>query len=55
MLDFNLTEIPTSEMIVELQARGVDMSSAISQMQAERKPKKAAVAGSKILAFPRRG
>ena len=54
MLDFNLTSIPTAEMIVELQARGIDMTSAIAQMQAERQPKLAAVAGSKIVAFPRR-
>jgi len=54
MLNFNLTEISTAELIVELQARGIDMASAISQMQAERKPKKAAVAGRKIVAFPRR-
>jgi len=55
MLNFNLTEISTAELIVELQARGVDMSSAISQMQAERKPKAAAVAGGgKVVAFPKR-
>jgi integrase len=52
MLNFNLTEIPTAELIVELQARGVDMTSAIEQMQAERRPKLAAVAGSKVVAFP---
>jgi hypothetical protein len=52
MLDFNLTEIPTAEMILELQARGIDMTSAIEQLQAERKPK-VAVAGSKIVAFPK--
>ena len=51
MLNFNLTEIPTAEMIVELQARGIDMTSAIAQMQAERKPKLAQVAGSKVLMF----
>jgi len=55
MSNFNLTEISTAELIVELQARGIDMTSAISQMQAERKPKKvAAVAGSKVVEFPRR-
>ena len=54
MLNFNITEIPTAELIVELQARGIDMTSAIAQMQAERKPKKAQVAGSKIVEFPRR-
>jgi site-specific recombinase XerD len=54
MLNFNLTSIPTAEMIVELQARGIDLTSAISQMQAYRKPKRAAVAGSKVVAFPLR-
>ena len=54
MLNFNLTNISTAEMIVELQARGVDTTSAIEQMQAERKPKKVAVAGSKVVEFPRR-
>jgi integrase len=54
MLNFNLTEIPTAELIVELQARGVDMTSAIEQMQAERRPKLAAVAGSKVVAFPKK-
>lgn len=54
MLDFNLTNISTAELIVELQARGIDVTSAIAQMQAERKPKLAAVAGGKVVAFPRR-
>ena len=64
MLNFNLTrnggflprltEISTAELIVELQARSIDMTSAIAQMQALRKPKKAAVAGSKVVEFPRR-
>ena len=63
MLNFNLKtrsatlsppEIPTAEMIVELQARGIDMTSAIEQLQAERKQKKVAVAGSKVVEFPRR-
>ena len=71
MLNFNpsassgqaLTEIPTAELIVELQARGIDMTSAIAQMQEERM-QKVAVAGSKVsirkllnprvVAFPRR-
>jgi len=53
MSNLNLTEIHTSELIVELQARGIDMTSAISQMQRERQPKLAAVAGgSKVVAFP---
>jgi len=54
MLNFNLTEISTAFLIVELQARGIDMTSAIAQMQAERKPKLAYVAGSKVLALPQR-
>jgi hypothetical protein len=39
---------------VELQARGIDMTSAIQQIQAERKPKATAVAGSKVVAFPKK-
>jgi hypothetical protein len=35
-------------------ARGYDVSSIVAQMQAERKPKKAQVAGSKVVEFPRR-
>ncbi|MBC8229825.1 site-specific integrase [bacterium] len=53
MSNFNLKEIPTAEMIVELQARSIDMTSAIEQMQEQRKPKVAA-AGSKVVEFPRR-
>jgi site-specific recombinase XerD len=50
----SLEKISTSELITELQARGVDMSSAINQMQKERQPKLAAVGSSKVVAFPRR-
>ena len=50
----SLEKFSTGDLITELQARGVDMSSAIAQMQAERRPKVAAVAGSKVVAFPRR-
>ena len=46
MSNSNLTELATSELLVELQARGVDMSSAIEQMQADRK---------KIIPFPKVG
>jgi integrase/recombinase XerD len=54
MLDFNFNLIPTAELIVELQARGIDMTSAIDFIRAERKPKVAAVGGSKVVAFPKR-
>lgn len=55
MSNFNLTDLSTAELIVELQARGVDMASAIAQRQKERQPKVAAVAGgSKVVEFPRR-
>ena len=50
----SLEKFSTGDLITELQARGIDMTSAIEQLQAERKPKKAAVAGSKIVEFPRR-
>jgi site-specific recombinase XerD len=49
----SMSDISTESLILELQARGIDMTSAIAQMQAERKPKKAAVAGSKVVAFPK--
>ena len=52
MLNFNLTTIPTAEMICELLARGVDVSSAVAQMQAERMPKAAMAGGGKLIAFP---
>lgn len=45
-----LTETATSELIVELQARGIDMSSAIEQMQAERTQ---ARKQRKIIPFPK--
>ena len=48
MVNSSFKNIQTAEMIVELQARGIDMTSAIQQMQAEREPKKV-VAGSKII------
>ena len=63
MSNFNLKEIPTAEMIVELQARSIDMTSAIEQMQEQRKPSvrcvprrlpQVAAAGSKVVEFPRR-
>jgi integrase/recombinase XerD len=47
MLNLKLTEISTSDMIVELIARGVDMDSAIQQMKAERQPKSA-----KVIQYP---
>ncbi len=50
----SLEKFSTGDLITELQARGVDLSSAIAQMQKERQPKLAAVAGSKVVAFPKR-
>jgi len=44
MSNFYLTKATTPELIVELQARGIDMSSAIEQLQADRK---------KIIPFPK--
>ena len=61
MLNFNAEglrsiaprDASTSELILELQLRGIDMTSAIDFIRAERKPKKV-VAGSKVIALPRR-
>jgi len=51
----SLYKFSTGDLITELQARDVDMSSAIAQMQKERMPKKAAaVAGSKVIVLPQR-
>jgi len=44
----------TEALIVELQTRGIDMTSAIQQIQEERKPKKVAVGDGKVVMFPRR-
>jgi site-specific recombinase XerD len=44
----------TETLIAELQARGIDISSVIEQMLEKRKPKKVTVAGSKVIALPRR-
>ena len=49
----SLNEISTGDFITELMARGLDVSSIIQQLQDE--PQKKAAAGSKIVAFPRRG
>jgi len=48
----SIEEISTGDLIAELIARGLDV--AVQQLQAEREPTKLAVAGSKVLAFPRR-
>ncbi len=48
MVNSSFKNIQTAEMIVELQARGIDMTSAIEQMQAERKLSK-----SKVIPFPK--
>ena len=61
MVNSSFKNIQTAEMIVELQARGIDMTSAIQQMQAEREPKKIVASAeglrrygtaSKIIALP---
>jgi site-specific recombinase XerD len=48
MLNF-MTDIQTSDLIVELQLRGIDVSSIIEQLQSERVPKEA-----KVIPFPLR-
>ena len=50
----SLEKFSTGDLLSELMARGYDVSSIGYQLQAERQPKLAAVAGSKIVAFPRR-
>ena len=49
MVNSNLQQIPTAELILELQARNIDMTSAIEQMQAERKQ----LSKSKVIPFPK--
>jgi integrase len=44
-----LNQFKTSELIVELQARGIDMTSAIEQIQAQRKPQQQG----KVILFPK--
>jgi len=49
------TELSTGDLITELMTRGLDVSSIIQQLQAERKTTKVAIAGSaKIIEFPQR-
>lgn len=43
----SIEEVSTGDLLAELMARGFDVSSIANQMQEERKPKKAAMAGSK--------
>jgi site-specific recombinase XerD len=50
----SLEKFSTGDLLTEVMARGYDVSSLVAQMQAERKPKKAQVAGSKVVEFPRR-
>lgn len=47
MLNFKIKDIPTSELIVELQLRDVDVSSIIEQLQYKREQKEA-----KVIQFP---
>lgn len=49
MVNSTLQHIPTAELILELQARGIDMSSAIEQMQAQRKQNEQG----KVILFPK--
>ena len=49
MLNFQLKDIPTADLILELQVRGVDVSSIIEQLQDKREQKKA-----KVIPFPLR-
>jgi integrase len=49
MVNSILHDVTTAELILELQARGIDMSSAIEQMQAERKQKEKG----KVILFPK--
>ncbi len=51
----SIGNISTGDLITELMARGLDVSSIVQQLQDERKPKKVAVAGRKVVAFPPRG
>jgi hypothetical protein len=51
MSNFNLTQATIPELIVELQARGIDMTSAIEQMQIQRQP---IGEDNKIIPFDRR-
>ena len=53
MVNSNLQHIPASELILELQARGIDMSSAIEQMQVERRERTASE--SKVIQFNPKG
>ncbi len=48
----SIDKTSTGDLITELMARGYDVSSIANQLQAERMPKKVAVAGSKIVVFP---
>lgn len=50
----SIEEISTGDLIAELMARGVDVSSAVQQMREEREPTRVAVAGNKVVTFPRR-
>jgi hypothetical protein len=52
MVNSNLHAITTAELILELQAREIDMTSAIQQMQAERRQFKKQPKG-KIIPFPK--
>lgn len=50
----SIKDLSTGDMLTELMTRGLDVSSIVQQLQEERKPKKVAVAGSKVVALPQR-
>lgn len=50
----SIKDLSTGDMITELMTRGLDVSSIQKQLQEERKPKKVAVAGSKVVELKRR-
>jgi len=49
----SIQEVSTNEFIVEMMARGLDVSSIIEQLQEERK-KVAVAGGGKVIEFPQR-
>ena len=49
MVNANLQSIPSAELILELQTRGIDVISAIEQMQAERRQQEQG----KVILFPK--
>lgn len=50
----SIEKFSTGDLLSELMARGIDMTSAIAQMQEQRKPRAAMAGGGKVVEFPRR-